>query len=269
MNMIVVDDEKPVLLQIESAIRQAVPDGMLTGFISTREALAYAKDTRIDVAFLDIDMGEMNGLSLAKKLKDIYGKTNIIFVTAYSEYALDAFSVKASGYILKPADPQIIIRELDNLRNPPVSGENSRVRIQCFGNFSLFVDGKPLVITREKPRELLAYLVHKRGTFVSTSEISAVLWEDQVGGSSAKTNMRQVVFRLMQLLKEAGIKDIILKKWDMMAINRDKVSCDYYDFIDQKTSGINAYTGEYLSEYSWAEFAINFLNDSVHRENKK
>ncbi len=259
MNMIAVDDKRPVLLGVERAIREASPDCELKGFTSAKKALAYARDVRIDVAFLDIDMAEMSGLALAKGLKDIYGQTNIIFVTGYSEYAVDAFDMAASGYILKPAEPEAITRELSRLRNPVEAGAE-RVRIKCFSNFSVFVNGEPLVITRKKPRELLAYLVHKRGSFVRTAEIAAVLWEDITDTGSVKANLRQVVFRLMNILKDAGIEDIILKKWDQMAVDTDKISCDYYDFMERKTSGVNAYTGEYMSEYSWAEFTVDYLN---------
>lgn len=264
MNIIAVDDKRPVLLQVEGAIREAVPDCILAGFVSSKKALAYARETRVDVAFLDIDMAEMNGLILARHLKEIYGKTNIIFITGYSQYALDAFRVPASGYILKPAEPEAIIQELNRLRDPVSPGEQTgRVRITCFGNFSIFVDNKPLIITREKPKELLAYLVHKRGTFVRTSEIAAVLWEDKTYSSSVKANLRQVIFRLMNILRDVEIEDIILKKWDSMAVDVTKISCDYYDFMNKKASGINAYTGEYMNEYGWAEFTIGYLNDKL------
>lgn len=263
MNIIAVDDKKAVLLQVKGAIREAAPDCSLKGFISSERALAYAKETRVDVAFLDIDMAEMNGLVLAKHLKEIYGKTNIIFITGYPEYALDAFDMAASGYILKPAEPGVIMRELNRLRDPLVPEHTERVRITCFGNFSVFVDEEPFIITREKPKELLAYLVHKRGTFVRTSEIAAVLWEDKTYSSAVKANLRQVIFRLMKLLKSAGIEDIILKKWDSMAVDVTKISCDYYDFMKKKTSAINAYTGEYMNEYDWAEFTIGYLDDRI------
>ncbi len=263
MNIIAVDDKKPVLLGVERAIREASPGCVLEGFISAKEALAYARRVRIDAAFLDIDMPEMSGLLLAKGLKDIYGKTNIVFVTGYSEYALDAFDMAASGYILKPAEPEAIARELKRLRSPVAPQKKERVRIRCFGNFSISVNGEPLAMTREKPKELLAYLVHKRGSFVRTAELAAVLWEDKAADNALKSNMRQVIYRLMALLRDAGVEDIIHKKRDQMAIDVANVSCDYYDFINRKASGVNAYAGEYLSEYSWAEFIIGYLDSRV------
>ena len=86
----------------------------------------------------------MNGLELAKRLKDQHGETNIVFVTGYSEYAIDAFDLHASGYLLKPATVEKVQDAMENLRIPPETiGRGKRVRIQCFGNFEIFVDGVP------------------------------------------------------------------------------------------------------------------------------
>ncbi len=260
MNILAVDDKRPVLRGVEKAILEAVPNCDLKGFTSAREAIACAKETRIDIAFLDIDMAEMNGLMLAKALKDIHGKTNIVFVTGYAEYAVDAFNMAASGYILKPVSPKAVTRELTQLRHP-LPERNARVFFQCFGNFNILVNGQPLVISRKKAKELLAYLVHKRGSFVRSAELTAILWEDKAVNTPTKANLRQVIHRLTAILAEAGIEDILLRKWDQIAIDKDKVSCDYYDYLEGKSTGVNAYAGEYLSEYSWAEFVINSLRN--------
>ncbi len=257
-NIIAVDDKRPVLLGVEKAILIASPDCTLAGFTSAREALEYTRTVRVDVGFLDIDMAEMNGLILAKALKEIRGETNIVFVTGYADYALDAFDMAASGYILKPVSADAVSREMHRLRNPVIEPA-ARISIKCFGNFSISVYGEPLIITRKKPKELLAYLVHKRGSFARSAELTAILWEDKAGTTAIKANLRQVVYRLTAILREAGIEDILIRKWDQMAIDISKVSCDYYDYLERKTTGVNAYAGEYLSEYSWAEFVINSL----------
>lgn len=176
MNIIIVDDERRTLKMIEKAVADAAAQSVIHSFTSAIKALEYARENQIDVAFLDIMMGEMNGLLLAKNLKDIYGRTNIIFVTGYSQYANDAFDLRASGYVMKPVNPERVQEELENLRNPVEVPCPERIRIQCFGSFAVFVDGKPLLFSRSKPKELLAYLMHKRGAAVTNSEIASVLW---------------------------------------------------------------------------------------------
>ncbi len=145
--------------------------------------------------------------------------------------------------------------------NTRLFNEARKVRFECFGNFSVFVDDKPLLITRAKVREMLAYLVHKRGLIVRTGEMAAVLWEDKENNDAVKANMRQVFHRLLSVLRDAGVEDIIIKKRDNMAVDITKISCDYYDFIVTQTKGAAAFNGEYMNEYSWAEFTTGYLNN--------
>lgn len=187
MKFIAVDDERPALRMLEKAIMEARPECQLSCFLTAKEALQYAKGNRIDVAFLDINMAEIHGIELAKKLLEINEKINILFVTGYQEFALEAFSLAASGYIMKPADAAAIDLELSRLRNPLKTYSEKQVRIKCFGGFGVFIDGEPLLISWSKPKELLAYLVHRRGAGVNSAEIAAVLWEDKEYNHSVRT----------------------------------------------------------------------------------
>lgn len=118
MNIIAVDDERPALRMLEKAIKTAKQDCSLVCFSKAADAVRHAETNIVDVAFLDINMVGMDGLSLAKCLISIYSKINILFVTGYREYAIDAFSLPASGYILKPVNPEAIALELSRLRFP-------------------------------------------------------------------------------------------------------------------------------------------------------
>ena len=101
-------------------------------------------------------MPVISGLEMAKRLQQIYSSTNIIFVTGFSEYALDAFDVYASAYLTKPVTTEAITRAINHLRHPVVS---KRVRFQCFGNFEAYCDNKPIQFSLNKTKELLAYIV--------------------------------------------------------------------------------------------------------------
>ena len=254
MNLIAVDDERLALSDIEKAIRTAVPDALLNCFAIAGEALEYARHTKVDVAFLDIEMMDMTGLELALKLKEINCKTNIIFVTAYSDYMGNAFSMHVSGYVLKPASKEAVLTELKNLRFPPERpSSQKRVRVKCFGAFELFVDGQPFVLSRSKPKELLAYLVDRRGEGVSAAEIGSVLWEERTYTRSVQKQVQTAISLLIKALKEAGISDIIIKRRNYLALDITKMDCDYYDFLRGDTASLNAFFGEYMSNYSWAE----------------
>lgn len=172
MNILAVDDERNALEGLETVLRRALPEAEVYPFRTSADALVFAENTPCAVAFLDIELRDMNGLELAKRLKDQHGETNIVFVTGYSEYAIDAFDLHASGYLLKPATVEKVQDAMENLRIPPETiGHGKRVRIQCFGNFEIFVDGVPIRFTRRQTKELLALLVDRKGAIMNCGPV--------------------------------------------------------------------------------------------------
>ena len=259
MRVIAVDDEPFALDDLKQAITEALPDCELSCFNTPSEALRYAAGTAPDIAFLDISLSGMNGLALAKRLKDINGKTNIIFATGYSEYAVDAFSVQASDYLLKPVTREAIVKALAYLREPIAEKSNQRVKVQTFGNFELFVDGKPLTFARIKTKELLAYLVNRRGAYCGNDEIVAAIWEDKADSQALKSHFRHLVADLTKTLTDKNIGSMLVKKHGYLAVDPGTFQCDLYDFFSGKPHAVNSYTGEYMAQYSWAEFINGYL----------
>ena len=101
MNCIVVDDERIILDELCAMIRQTEIK-VLKGFQDPYQAFASIPALTPDVAFLDIEMPGLNGIELAKKIAQIDPDIQIVFVTAYEQYALKAFEVSAVHYLLKP-----------------------------------------------------------------------------------------------------------------------------------------------------------------------
>ena len=121
-NVIMADDRKLILNGGLPVLKKVMPNATIKGFTDTSEAIEYAKAHKVSLAFLDIEMRKMSGLELCRKLLEINQRTNVVFLTAYSEYALDAWNTGASGFILKPITPQAIREQLNNLRYPFWSG---------------------------------------------------------------------------------------------------------------------------------------------------
>ena len=117
-NIIMVDDRKIILNGGLPILEEVMPNATVTGFTDTSEAIEYAKANRIALAFLDIELRNKSGLDLCRDLLEINPHTNVVFLTAYSEYAFDAWSTGASGFMLKPITPQGVRAQLQNLRYP-------------------------------------------------------------------------------------------------------------------------------------------------------
>ena len=121
-NVIMVDDRKICLTGGLPVLEAILPTASVMGFTRPSEAIEYAKTNRIALAFLDIEMGKMSGLELCHKLLEINPRTNVVYLTAYSDYAIDAWSTGASGFMLKPITKEGVLLQLKNLRYPFPAG---------------------------------------------------------------------------------------------------------------------------------------------------
>ena len=248
MLIFAVDDEPKALRVLCRAITEAAPDAVLRGFDRAADVLAAVESgEKPDVLFSDAEMPGMGGVELAKSLKLRCPALNVIFATGYDDYMRDALSLRASGYLKKPITAEDVRMELDNLRHPvPPTGK--RVRIQTFGTFGVFIDEKPVVFERAKTKEYLAYLVD-RGTLCTGAEIAAALWEEEV----SPAYIRKLRKDLFDTFTAAGCENVLIHERNRQGIRTELVQCDYYDWKRGLPQAINAYRGEYMSQYSWAE----------------
>ena len=230
-----------------------------------RSALTTATEKRIDVAFLDIHMPEMNGIELARELKLLNPKVNIVFATGFSEYMKEGIDLRMSGYVMKPVTPEAIRTELENLRNPIEWNPEKRIKILTFGNFDVFIDGDPLKFERKQAKEILAYLVDKRGTSATYPELAAMLWEDEEYDRTKQKNLQVYIASLVKTLQSLDVKDLILKNRQGILLNTRIVDCDYYRFLEGDVKAINSFTGQYMSAYSWAEFTVGYLENQMRK----
>jgi len=261
MNILAIDDNVLALEELVSAIKEACPNDKIHSFSKPSKLLEHAKENPCDIAFLDIELWGMNGIDIAQKLKEIHGKINIVFVTGYSKYALDSYTVKASDYVMKPVTKEAVKKAMENLRNPIKTEPDKRVRVQTFGNFEIFVDENPVLFNRSKTKELLAYLVSRKGALCSNNEIIAVIWEGKNDSPALQSHFRHLVADLIKTFQSLNVEDIIIKKWKHLAVAPDKLSCDFYDMLNGGAKAANSYTGEFMSQYSWAEIdAANLQN---------
>lgn len=253
MNFIAVDDERLALGNLLSKLKKSQPQAEIRGFLHPQKALAEIKNGFCpDVAFLDIEMYGMSGIELALCFKEAFPKINLVFVTGFTEYMPDAFALHASGYITKPVSVERIEEELENLRNP-LPAKEPAIRVQTFGNFEVFSQGRPLFFERSRTKELLACLVDRRGAGMTMKELAAVLYEDRPFDASLQTQLRVHISDLIKTLKGVGAKDMVVRKRNYIAVDTSQFDCDYYRFLDGDVPTMNTFTGEYMVNYSWAE----------------
>ena len=266
MHVIAVDDEPLALGLLVRSIQEACPESHITKFQSGNDALQFLESNRCDIAFIDIHMRGIDGLTLAKKIKLVNPHCNLIFVTGYSEYAADAMMMHASGYIMKPVTPDKVKRELDDLRYP--IPDKALMKVQCFGNFDVFsMDGEPIKFARSKSKELLAILVSKKGTSCTIKELTSVLFENAEDDDKKKDYTQQLISTLIKTLRGLGIDKVINKSYNSISINPDLIDCDYYKFNEKDPESLTGYSGEFMAQYSWAEHVNGYLDSIVRQVN--
>lgn len=263
MKIIVVDDEKNNLDGFEMEAEGIEGLEIIGTFQNPKEAIAFVKETPVELAVLDVEMPEINGIMLGQRLKEIRPDIALIYVTAYKKYAYDAFRLEASAYILKPFNREDVERAFWRARK--LTGmddgiqKEKKVEIRTFGRFEVFVDGRPVAFRSGKAKELLALLVDRAGGIVTTEEMLTYLWENKPDSDSSRSLCRKVMQRLHNNLEQYGIEDIVNHHSRGRSLEKSKVECDYFAFLEDKEEARNAFYGEYMSNYSWAESTLSRL----------
>ena len=248
MKAIAVDDELYMLEALEEAIRASSDIGQVERFSTCSAALAYAMENPIDIAFLDINMRGIGGLGLAEKLLDLQPRCKIIFCTGYGEYAVSAFQLHVSGYLMKPITAEAVQKEIDHIKG--VKATEKLLTIKCFGNFEVLYNGEILPFKRTKAKELLAVLVDRNGAGMTAKQICAVLFPNDTDDTKNAAYLRQLVLDLKNTLKTIRAEDVLQHDTPYYRIDTNLVKCDYISFLE---TGKPNFHGEYMTQYSWAE----------------
>ncbi len=260
MRLIYVDDEQPALDNFRLTVERFPEVGSLVSFSDPGAALQWVKDNPVDGAFLDIELPGMGGFALARELCRLRPELRVVFITAYDQYAREAWETDAIGYILKPYAPEDVRKQLDRMiRYRPMP--KRRVEIHTIPTLSIVVDGDPIFLKRTKTRELFALLIDRGETGITTGEGISVLWPDRPNSKETGTLFRMTFMRLCDALRAVGVGHILITEGNRRAIRVDQVDCDLYRILKGDQEAARLYDGQYLQEYSWAEDR----NGQLHR----
>ena len=248
MRTIAVDDEIYMLETLQEAVNASSDIEQVETFSSCSAALAYAEEHPIDVAFLDINMRGIGGLGLAEKLLELQPRCRIVFCTGYEEYAVSAFQLHVSGYLMKPITAEAVQKEIDHIKG--LKAAEKLLVIKCFGNFEVLYNGESLPFKRKKAKELLAILVDRSGAGMTAKEICAVLFPEDSDDARNTAYLRQLVLDLKNTLRSVGAADVLQHDTPYYRIDTNLVRCDYFNYLE---TGKPSFHGEYMTQYSWAE----------------
>ena len=253
MIAIAVDDEVLMLGALATAIEASPDISAVSRFSDCDAALAFVQENAVDIAFLDINMRGMGGLDLAKKILSACPDCKIVFCTGYQEYAIPAFKLHASGYLMKPVSAQDVQAEIDNIKG--VRRIQKPLTVKCFGDFEVYAGGEKLTFKRSKTKELFAFLVDRNGAGVTVAEIGVALWDDNEEQKN-HNYIHQLFHDLRRALEAVGAEEVFQRHNYFYSLDPEKLDCDYYSYLK---TGKPEFRGEYMSRYSWAEETCGLL----------
>ena len=258
MHTITVDDESLAVSAMLRVLHKKDPNGKHIGTMKIGKFLEYVRThPELDIAFIDVEMN-VDGIMLTKKLKEIRKDLNIVIYSGHSQYKADALDQHVSSFITKPVTDEKLQTALDNLRFPlhtVTPQENSELlRVTTFGNFIAYdKNGEVIKFTSRHAQAVLAYLIDQCGYPAAPKDIAAIVFEVEDYDSYASKRISRYISELRSDLESAGYGDAVIKESRTVKINKQRVTCDLYDALWGDKAALEAFHGEYLIEYSWAE----------------
>lgn len=251
MKILIVDDEWAARQDLERIIRNVVEEPEIYNAANADEALRQNRHNKFDAIFMDIQLPDTDGLTAAAQLLETNQKMNIIIQTANPQFALEAYELYVCDFIVKPVMEKDIRRAFDHLRYP-VDTELKKLKVQCFGNFEVYWDDKPLHFGRRKAKELFAYIIDRGCVMCSVDELAAALWEDEGDPESAKNYIRRLLSDIREALSPIGMGSLLIRRRGQVGIDKEMIDCDYYRYLAGDKDAAGEFNGEYMSQYSWA-----------------
>ncbi len=276
LKAIIIDDEKNAIDALQDIIAEFSQIQVAAVFTNPLQALSNMRTIAFDVVFLDIEMPGVDGLEMAEKIMEMNAETQIVFITAYDQYAVEAFEVNAMDYLLKPVRHERMIKTVEKLAiysNINAREDGSNVgRISCFGSFQIFESQEKVMHIKwrtNKVKELFAYLIHHQGKSMYKEKIVEDLWPDMEYERSA-AYLHTCIYQIRKTIKEHGLDDRMKVTYnnDSYIMIMDGIICDTEQFLNiakekreigqdtvlmyEKAAAL--YHGHYLEEddYAWA-----------------
>lgn len=268
---ILVDDERPALSELQFMLKAF--DGIHVAGTSTNpvEALRMISEIKPQAIFLDIQMPQLQGMEAAAKIQELSPNTEIVFVTAYEQYTIEAFELQALDYLLKPLSQKRLEKTVERLYKKfgePKRPEQRQLLITCMGSFQIGWKGEePIRWRTEKTRELAAFLVHHYGKQLAKDQIIDAVWE-QADGDRALHQLHSTVYYIRKALEEYGVPRELILVDKHYGLILSGVMPDVHTLstkfalqnpeelpVEACEDLIGAYTGDYLEGegWSWAE----------------
>ncbi len=267
---VLIDDERPALRGLEHLLKNYDEIEISGMYTNPLEAIDKIPGINPGIVFLDINMPQLQGIDAASSILDLCPDIDIIFVTAYDQYAIEAFEIHALDYVLKPVSGERFEKTIHRVMKKngiEQKGSEERLAIKCFGRFQIgWFQQEPIKWRTEKTKELFAFLLYHQGQEVSKDEILDKLWPE-VEIEKAVHQLHNGIYYIRKTLEQYGIDRSLINISGSYSMKLGIVSLDAVLFdecctrikndsdIRELEAAEALYTGEYFegSDWPWAD----------------
>ncbi len=241
MNVVLVDDEYYALQGLKMELEE-IGGVQITGLYEDPSSmLAEIAELRPDLIFLDVEMPQMDGFEVFARLMDLGCTSSVVFVTAYTQYAVRAFEINAVDYIVKPVTRARLEKTLERSRPAAASSSDTPLRFNCFRHFSIVAGGKDINAgwRTRKAAELIAFLISEGGSYTAKEKIAEALWPEQES-RIAMANLYMAYHYINKQAGQSGFRIPIESERGKMRIDMTGISCDLLEFDELLTAARTA-----------------------------
>lgn len=264
LKAIIIDDERPAIRELEYLLTSYQNIMILGKYTNPEMALKEIESKKPNVIFLDINMPQINGMDLASEITNMDPKADIIFVTAYDSYAVEAFDINATDYLLKPIKKERLEQTIKKIvAKHSIFDSGRKLIIKSFGDLRIsWEDHAPIKWRTEKTKELYAFLLHNCGKSVSKYEIIDAVWP-HTDPEKAEHQLHNGIYYIRRKLEEYGIpRNSILLSGNycltLFNVHFDRAFVDEYLYKNINSLPLNVlqrleeeYSGSYFDQYDW------------------
>ena len=263
IRVILIDDEKPALRELEYLLKSMSGVLVVGMYTDPHEGINAAGQLKPDAVFLDIHMPQLMGIDAASVILDSYPEARVVFVTAYEQYAIEAFDLFALDYVLKPVSEARLRKTIGRLRQKTESPitQSKHLLIRCLGSFEIGWEGEaPIKWRTEKTRELFAFLLFNRGRMVNKGEIIDALWPDADPGR-ADHQLHNAVYYIRKTLSNYGIsrEQLCISGCYRLELSGIQTDVDRFELYCEdvqlsngdETAKLDIYRGAYFEDAGW------------------
>lgn len=270
MKVILVDDEEVALDILEITCKEVGGLDIIGKYNNPFDVIEAVQNKAVDILFLDIEMPGINGLELAEKVMIQNHTVHVVFVTAYNEYAVEAFEINALDYLLKPVRKERLEKTIKRIQQTKVEEKETqqqsenragRTSVCCLGSFIFYDQNKkPVKWRTRKTKELFAYLWHHRSQWVHRDQIIIDLWPD-AEGDRMYSLLHTTVYHLRNTLKKIGFTQPVPFLDERYTLHVDGMESD----VEKVGKWVQNTTNQ-TSEASWERMLTLYKGDYMEHE---